>query len=239
MQAFIFSIGSFMLCRLSLILLSCLLLLSIPVAPAFAELDRPVLVQVLLGAAQYDEDSLTFNAQVAGEDIRENLSKMPVFGVIGQYPLSLGKSQFGVEWGGLFGWRSRKTSIYSTISSTRIRVETSFWLFDLSVGLYGSQTLGNNWRIYAAAGPTMLFASYSEDREATPVPLSASDARDNSSEQFGVGGYARVGVDYQISPGAYVGICGRGLVSNLEFDSHVADGQLSGIQGFLTFSREF
>ncbi len=222
--------------RVVFILLSCLLLSFIAAPPAFSETERPYFLQALLGAAQFNHDSLTFNVRANGDEVEKNLSKMPFFGVIGQFPLSEGQSQFGIEWGGLLGWRSSKTSIYSTISSTQIRVKASFWLFDLFAGPYVSHTLGNNWRIYASAGPTMLFASYKEDRDTT---LSTSDAENNSSDQFGVGGFVRVGVDFQMSPGAYIGICGRGVVSNLEFEDYRAEGQVSGIQGFMTFSRKF
>lgn len=222
-----------------LIFLNMLLLISISVTPVFAEADRPVLLQAFIGAAKYNDDSLTFKSTTAGEDIQENLSEMPIFGVIAQYPLSLGNTQFGVEGGGIIGWRSRKTSIYSTENGIQIKVKASLWIFDLSCGPYVSQKLGDNWRIYAAAGPTMLFASYREDREPSQSPYSANDSKDNSSDQFGVGGYARIGIDYQISPGAYVGIGSRAVISTLEFDSQAANEELSGVQGFLTFSREF
>jgi len=228
-----------MLSRPVVLLLACLLLICLPARQAAAETVERTLVQVLIGAAEYDEQSLTFNNQTSGGTTSEDLSTMPVVGLIGQYPLSFGRTEVGVEGSALFGWRSRRTSIVSNLNQTHIRIEASFWMLDISGGVYVSRLLGERWRSYAAIGPTMLFADYSEDRTAEPDPLPAEDAADNGTTEFGVGGYARLGLEYQVTPDGYVGVCVRGVASNLEFDRPATGAEVSGVQGFVTFSRWF
>jgi len=209
------------------------------VGPAAAAPVGRTLVQVLVGAGGYDSESLTFRSQTSGGTTSEDLSTMPVVGLAGQYPLSTGEVEIGIEGGALFGWHSRRTTIVSNINQTNIRIEASFWLADVSAGIYAGRTLGENWRTYAAVGPTLLFAEYSEDRTSRPDPLPVQDAVDNGASEFGVGGYARLGLDYQLTPGGYVGICLRGVASNLAFDSPGSGTDVSGAQGFVTFSRWF
>jgi len=215
------------------------LLTALPAAPVGAAAPGRTLVQVLVGAGVYDAESLTFTSSTSGGTAREDLSTQPTVGLAGQYPINPGVLELGIEGSALFGWHSRRTTIVSNLNQTNIRIEASFWLADLSAGLYAGRSLGENWRAYAALGPTLLFADYSEDRTSSPDPLPAQDTVDNGSSEFGVGGYARLGLEYQLTPGGYVGVCLRGMASNLAFDGPASGSKVAGVQGFVTFSRWF
>lgn len=198
--------------------------------------------QGLLGAGTYDSDSLTFRLppEESGE---EDLSTMPLVGFAGQHLFSGDRTRMGVEWGILFGWRSRSTSAFIGSNQARVKIESSLWLLDLSAGVCFQQRLGSRWRFYLATGPAMLFAEYDAEEDVqedgTTDPATASDVSGGNESEFGVGGYARIGVEYEIAPTALVGFSVRGLATNLEFDNTVDAASLNGVQAFVTFTRNF
>ena len=203
----------------------------------------PTFVQAMVGAAQFSEDDLTFSeiSTTDGTVTSDNdLSTMPYLGMAFQYPFHGENTQVGLDGSFLFGWRSKDTTVRGGSGQIAISVDSSLWLADLSVGLFVKHTFFNRWRTYAAVGPAVVFGEYSEDTDEEDSTNEINEKNDNSDSEFGVGAYARVGFDYLFGPNAYVGVCVRGLKTNIEFDSAPdASSSLSGVQGFLTFSRHF
>ena len=203
----------------------------------------PTFVQAMVGAAQFSEDDLTFSeiSTTDGTVTSDNdLSTMPYLGMAFQYPFHGENTQVGLDGSFLFGWRSKDTTVRGGSGQIAISVDSSLWLADLSVGLFVKHTFFNRWRTYAAAGPAVVFGEYSEDTDEEDSTNEINEKNDNSDSEFGVGAYARVGFDYLFGPNAYVGVCVRGIKTNIEFDSAPdASSSLSGVQGFLTFSRHF
>jgi len=211
-------------------------LLAILVGPGFALGAGNI--QGLIGAAKFESDSLTFivPAEGGGAGTEEkDLHTMPYLGVTGQYSLAGKDSQVGAEAGAFFGWRSRHTNVIVGSGGTAVSIDSNLWLMDLSAGIYVSHMTRSGWRFYLGAGPAMVFGEYKEDGDETEEDDSGTDTSDSDSE-FGVGAYARAGIEYQYLPGAMVGFSVRGLVTNLEFESTVGDEKVSGVQGFVTFT---
>ena len=124
----------------------------------------PTYVQAFLGAAQFNGDRLTFCERSSDDsaDITSNdLSTMPYLGIGGQYAFSEASTHFGIDTTALFGWRSSSRSSAADNGQTRIRPETKLWLLDLAMGLYTQTIFGENWRIYAAAGPLKMIGQHS------------------------------------------------------------------------------
>jgi len=204
----------------------------------------PTYVQAFIGAAEFDEDQMTFS-QAASDDsdtfTSNDLSSMPFLGFGGQYAFSEGNSHFGLDGTILVGWRSRDSSISAGNGQAEVKLDTDLWLIDLAMGIYAQTIFGERWRLYAAAGPLMLFGEYSaesaeEDTEVTPTEKSESSASDSG---FGIGGYARAGLEYRLVNNAFMGLCVRGVATNLQFDGALDDSGLSGVQGFLTYSQPY
>jgi hypothetical protein len=230
--------------------LFCLIIISLAVtllivAPAAARefLGRSYF-QGLVGASGFNEDKLTF-AEPALNDpgavSTNDLSNMPYLGIAGQYALFGTESQVGVDASLLFGWRSDDTSIIAGNGLARVAIDSELWLADLCIGLYAQTLLGNRWRLYGAAGPMMLFGEYSDDtkeEDLTVTPVAEANNSNNESV-FGVGGYAKIGLEYRLSDDAFMGIAVRGIATNLEFERTLEDGGLTGIQGFVTFTRAY
>lgn len=203
----------------------------------------PTFVQAMVGAAQFSEDDLTFSetSTTDGTVTSDNdLSTMPYLGMAFQYPFHGEKTQVGLDGSFLFGWRSKNTKVRGGSGQIAISIDSSLWLADLSMGLFVKHTFFNRWRTYAAVGPAVVFGEYSEDTDEEDSNNETNEKNDNSDSEFGVGAYARGGFDYLFGQNAYVGVCVRGLKTNIAFDSAPdASSSLSGVQGFLTFSRHF
>lgn len=215
--------------------------LALGLSPKIQAADSFIL-QGLVGAGAFDSDSLTFRLSPEEPGEEEDLSTMPMIGFAGQHLLSGNRSRLGVEWGILLGWRSRSSSAVIGSQQVRIKIDSSLWLLDLSAGACFQQRLGSRWRLYLAAGPAMLFGEYDADEdieEEGTDPAVAEDLSGGSESEFGVGGYARIGVEYEIAPTALVGFSVRGLATNLEFDNTVDATRLNGVQAFVTFTRNF
>ena len=203
----------------------------------------PTFVQAMVGAAQFSEDDLTFSetSTTDGTVTSDNdLSTMPYLGMALQYPFHGEKTQVGLDGSVLFGWHSNETRVRGGDGQIAISIDSSLWLADLSVGLFVKHTFFNRWRTYLAAGPAVMFGDYSEDTDEEDPINETNEKNNHSDSEFGVGAYARGGLDYLFGPNAYVGVCVRGVRTNIAFDNAPdASSSLSGVQGFLTFSRHF
>ena len=209
--------------------------------PAGAYEPPPTAIQALFGAAIFNDDSLTFREESTGDpgvQKETDLSQMPMLGFAAQYALAGQNSQAGFEGGILFGWRSRSTSLYSNLEQTSVRIETSLWLLDLSMGIYASHVMAKRWRLSAGAGPLLLFAAYNGEKEETNA-LAETATTDTSENAFGLGGYARAAIEYRLPDGAFMGIGVRGVASNLEFENTVDTAGVEGVQGFISYTRPF
>ena len=85
-----------------------------------------------------------------------------------------------------------------------------------------------------------MFGAYSEDTTEESSQTGTSEETDQSDSLFGAGAYVRGGLDYLFDDNAYIGVSARGIKTNIEFEgAPQASSGLSGVQGFVTFSRLF
>jgi hypothetical protein len=219
------------------------LLIGLVPAQLFAfDAQAPTFVQGLLGAAQYSEDDLTFT-EVGSDGIttsENDLSNMPYFGLAFQQPFRGKNTQIGLDGSAFLGWRVKDRRVVAGDNQIAITVDSSLWLFDLSIGIYVKHTFKERWRVYAAAGPALIFGEYSDDTDEDDLVSNTTITTSRSESEFGSGGYARAGFDYRYADNAYLGICVRGISTNLEFSgAPEASSGLSGTQVLVSFSRHF
>lgn len=231
--------------RIVLVLFFCGGIFACLVPPAFSqETFSAIYFQGYVGAAEFDEDAMTFTeTSLSDPDVQTqaDLSSMPYIGFSSQFGLTPGPTHIGIDTSILFGWRSRDTSVAAGNGQIRVKIDSELWLLDIAMGLYGQTMLGDRWRLYGAVGPLLLFGSYSDDTSEENVGISPyQETKDSRSDSaFGYGGYAKIGLEYGISPSAFIGIAARGVTTNLEFDDALDDNGLDGVQGFLTFTRRY
>ncbi len=201
-------------------------------------------VQGYIGAADFDEDSLTFTEPSDNDPdtiSTSDLSTMPYLGVAGQFAFSPEQTHFGIDASLLFGWRSDDSSVAAGNGQARVEIDSDLWLLDLAMGIYAQTILGDRWRLYGAIGPMMLFGGYSDDTKEEDLTVTPYTERQDSHSDsaFGVGGYAKLGFEYALSGDSYMGITLRGIATNLEFDRVLDDDGLTGVQGFISFTRAY
>lgn len=167
-------------------------------------------------------------------------------GGLAQYNRGEGLLQFGFEAGGLLTVQNDIN--YFFISSGGLYVEVSakndFWTLDMFAGAYLSLNPTPYFRLYAAAGPTLMWGSLSmneDDVEITPFDNEGSNitinlgGRQNASD---LGLYGRVGVDFVPMSDLVIGLSARKINGELDFDNNGIV-TLDDTQYFLTFTRRY
>jgi hypothetical protein len=195
--------------------------------------DVDVAAQALVGAALFDD--LTFertDPSNPARTVEADLSQMPLLGFAGQQRLGGEESaELGFEGGLLFGWRSDGSSLVATGGGTAVvSISVRLYTFDLFCGPYGSCMLGERLRLYLGVGPLLLFADSRYDDETSS---STSDGG------FGVGGYARTGLEYVLDDGSMLGIGVRGMTADVDFSGPLGDVDFDALQVMLTYTQRF
>lgn len=197
--------------------------------------DENYTVQALLGAVQYND--LEFkNTDGSGDSIETDMSLIPQLGgAWGTLPKG-NRFQYGLECTFLLGFRVDKVK-YASVGGTtglNVSVSTTMWMVDLSGGPYINLRLTDNLRIYGGVGPLMVFSDYRSEREETG---GAEDGTYDSSESaFGIGAYARSGIEFRVAERGMLGLGVRGNWSNVDFSDVGGTSDVSGIAAFVTFT---
>ncbi|MGI9328804.1 MAG: hypothetical protein ACR2PZ_26550 [Pseudomonadales bacterium] len=204
-------------------------------------------VQSWLGAVDAD-DSWSLTDPETEAPLTGDFSSLPMVGGAGQR-LWGERIQYGFEGGGLVGWKNDRVGFYGTNGLVRIRVDNSLFLFEPFFGGVVAVQPTNWMRLYAAAGPSIAWA-YLDDEDVddedeedsgngttvigsgTGVVVNLEDGQDDFS--FSV--YVRAGLDFQFSNGFSVGVSGRYVDHEFDFNDR---GKLAidEIQWFLTFGQ--
>ncbi len=196
----------------------------------YDEWDQNYIVQALLGAVQYE--NLKIN--IPGENAEIDLSLIPQIGA-GWGTIPKGdRFQYGLECSFLLGFMVddiRFTS--SSPGGTTIRVSSDMWMFDLAGGGYASLFLdkNNKVRVYAAAGPLMTYASYHSDSNDATIP-----ELNTSESVFGLGLYARTGVEFRIYGSGMLGLGVRGSWASVDLSDVGGSTDLTGLAAFISFT---
>ena len=198
--------------------------------------DKNYNVQALLGAAKYE--NLTFHFDDSSSNIEADLSIIPQLGGAWTTLPKGDRFQYGLETTFLLGFQLDKVSFASTTNSALyIRVSASMWMFDFAGGAYANLYLdpGRNVRLYAGGGPLMTYASYRTNREFD------DGSEDTSSQEnaFGVGVYARAGIEFRVAEQGMLGLGARGTWANVDFSNVGGRSELAGVAGFVTYTAGF
>ena len=128
-------------------------------------------------------------------DVAEGDFDMPIFGVDAQKSLGGKIFTYGFETGALFSIdsdiRHFSASSGSGGGKAAVSVELNSFLIDYFAGGYLSFEPAKWLRLSVGAGPLLIWSQWETDPEAS----TADDAADQSDSGFGVGVYARAGLD--------------------------------------------
>jgi len=188
-------------------------------------------VQALLGAVKYDD--LKFNNVDGTDPVEIDMSTIPQLGgAWGTIPKG-DKFQYGLETSFLLGFKFDKINYaYLGGGGAYVSISTSMWMFDFSGGGYANFWITDSIRLYGAGGPLMMYADYQSDRDYTDSTPNAS----SHESAFGLGLYARTGIEFQIHERGHLGLGARWNWSNVDFTEVGGSSDLNGIAAFVTYT---
>jgi len=195
--------------------------------------DQDYTVQALLGTVHFDH--LEFDVDDSDPAKELDHSLLPQLGAAwGTMPKG-NRFQYGLECSFLLGFRFDELNyLYLGGGGAYASISTSMWMFDLAGGPYASLFLDKKKRIriYAGGGPLMTYADFRSDTT-YPEPLS-----DESIDEtvFGLGAYARAGIEFRIYEKGMLGLGARGTWSNVDFSDVGGRSELTGHAAFATFT---
>jgi hypothetical protein len=202
----------------------------------YDEWDQNYNAQALLGAAKYE--NLTFNFEDGPSGAESDLSLIPQLGGAWTTRPRGDRFQYGLETSFLIGFQLDKVRFASTTNSALyISVSTSMWMFDLAGGPYANLYLdpGRNVRLYAGGGPLMTYASYRAESEFDD----GSEDVTTQENAFGIGVYARTGIEFRLARYGMLGLGARGTWANVDFSDVGGRSELVGVAGFVTYTAGF
>lgn len=182
-----------------------------------------------------------------GSKYAADIDKMIYGGGAAQLSYRDGPFQYGVETGGLISFHA-DTSSFARVdggATVGVKVKSSVWLVDIFMGGYVSYELAQAFRVYASAGPSVIYGSLSiDDDDVTIQPLDNNSggtitfSPDSRESDFVVGLYARAGFEFILDNGISFGLSARQVDSELDFgDSGTID--LNDTQYFLTVGKRY
>ena len=192
-------------------------------------------VQALLGAAKFE--GLKFDVDGATEKI--DLSLFPQLGgAWGTTPIG-NYFQYGLECSFLFGFMADDISLWSSSGGgTWVRISASMWMFDLAGGGYMSLYLNKSrsLRVYLAGGPLMTYFDYrTRDDDDASIPEDC----DQNESAFGIGVYARTGVEFRVYDAGMLGMGIRGTWNTVNLSEVGGNSDLTGVAAFVSFTAGF
>ncbi len=202
-------------------------------------------VQSFIGATNLDdEDLLVFDEFDEPATADDYTGTLPTLGAGVQIANRKGSLELGLDTGGLLSWKSGSTRFAYRDGTTYFRMDTDLVLFEAFIGAYAGINLTDRFRLYAAAGPTLVYGHLDSDNddEVDPAPH-LNGGREihlgGKDSDIALGGYGRVGMEYLINPMMIIGVSGRYTDTELDFSDVVGKMQVEGTQWFLTFSRRY
>ncbi|MEN8253868.1 MAG: hypothetical protein ABFR33_00210 [Verrucomicrobiota bacterium] len=196
--------------------------------------DHNYTVQALLGAVQYE--NLKFDVADSETPADIDVSLLPQLGAAwGTMPKG-DRFQYGLECSLLLGFRIDKLNyLYLGGNGAYASISTSMWMFDLAGGPYASLFLDKHHkvRIYAGGGPLMAYADFRSDTVYPEI-----EPREESIDEtvFGLGAYARAGVEFRIYEKGMLGLGVRGSWTNVDFSDIGGNSDLAGYAAFVSFT---
>lgn len=196
-----------------------------PVRRPDARWLTPTLLQGFVGASEYSHVVVDGGSgPVNGHD--GDLDTLPLIGGGAQCKLTGRAVDLGLE--GLFSFSGRANATAFAVGGggAVVVLDVDLFLLELYGGPFASVFLGDKVRVYAAGGPLAQFADWD-----------SNDASiDDGGSGFGVGLYARTGLELRLPSGTWVGAGVRWSDSEIDL-GRAGDLDIEGFQVLITVSR--
>jgi opacity protein-like surface antigen len=220
-------------------------LLLLPAMAAHAEMkdEQAPGYQVFLGSLELNDQTGSWD-ELSDGPVEVEFNNLPSLGIETEYTFQKGWVHWGLNPGGSLSWKNGDANFSGSLTNgdgltVNAELDNSILLMEVHLGGYIRGRLHERITTYAAAGPMLMYGEH-EVKGETLTPATAADASivsNTDSSAFGVGYYARAGIDFQIREDQHLGLGFRYLNSELDFDKTIGKIDIEGPQFVLTFSK--
>lgn len=206
-----------------------------PSAPPATPGERPewrknqTLMQGFIGVSFYDEISREGGSLPDVDGDSGDLDQLPLIGGGAQVKLGGEKFDFGFEGFFSLEGRANAAAFVAGGGGAAVAVDVDLLIVDIYGGPFVSKFLGDKVRVYGSVGPLIQFANYDQE---------IAGANDSGSG-FGVGWYARTGVEFVMASRTMIGLGALWSDSSIDLSGELGDLEIQGTQVFLTLTRGF
>lgn len=175
--------------------------------------NRPALIQGLIGVTAFDEIDFTDgNVPSTPSTATLSLDALPTIGFALQKPVNFSAQPFdvGLEGGANLGWDTERIAFVAGGGGAVVDIRANLVFFDLFAGGYVGKTFDSGFRVFAGAGPLILWAWASSTGNVDPA-----DEFDDSSSELGT--YVRAGIEFDIGPAGTLGLTIQRIDSSVDF----------------------
>lgn len=191
--------------------------------------DGRVMAQGFLGATIFDRIERTGGNTLRVDGSGEELSQLPSIGGGMQWKLGGERVDFGFEGNLAFNWRSNARAFASGSGGAVVAADIDLLLVELYGGPFANLFLGDSARVYVSAGPVMDWARYDQ----------SGASLDGTGNGFGLGVYARTGLEFDIGSGNLLGFGVRWTRVDIDLDGGLGRLEVDGLTLAVTLSRWF
>lgn len=195
--------------------------------------------QLMVGVAEYDD--LTFqatNPTYPGTVAETEIDSMPFMGIAAQAPMVGEEVQFGLEGGFTMGAWGDRDKTYVSNNVLAVDLDSYLYLADLYGGAFAAVDLSDKVRLYAGAGPLLMYGYYEYEIK-RPGSSATNDKISDDEAALGLGLYTRAGVDFRIGKFTQLGFTARAIKADLDFGGDIDDVDVDGVQLMLTWGVWF
>jgi opacity protein-like surface antigen len=191
------------------------------------ENENGTIIQCILAQMNLEEDDT---------DVQDDTYELPFIGVAVQKPFNKKRLVYGLESGALLSFDNETRHINasggSSGGSATVVIDNEMFLLDYFLGGYLSIEIARRLRLYAGAGPLIVYGS----REIKPENEDDVTIQPVTESGIGFGAYARAGLELKIVDYFMIGAGLRTMTSGLEFEDEVGKNKIEGTQYYISIS---
>jgi len=172
-------------------------------------------------------------------DIEGNDFDIKIFGVDAQGPFGGGPLKYGIETGAVFSIdsdvRHFRASSGSSGGTAAVAVDVDAFMMDYFFGGYIGLELSKWLRLYVGSGPLLIWGIW----ETEPKDSDSQELSSDSEIEFGVGLYARAGIDIFLSEQFGLNMGVRINKTTMRFEDEGGDVDIEGLQYYFGLAFRF
>jgi hypothetical protein len=186
-----------------------------------------LLMQGFLGVSFYDKVTREGGNTSDVDGDAGDLDQLPLIGGGAEFKLGGERIDYGFDLMFSLEGRANAAAFAAGGGGAVIAVDVDLLIIDFYGGPFVSMFLGDKMRVYAGAGPLLQFADYHQDFNTTHA----------SGSGFGVGWYARTGLEFVLPSRTMIGFGALWLDSSVDLDSGLGDLNVEGFQAVFTVTQ--